>query len=336
MKHRILFISVASFAFAVAMSAQTPAAAPIPHLEKRGAVTQLIVDGRPWLGLAGELLNNAASTAENVRPVWPNLAKANLNTVLMGVGWGWTEPEEGKFDFSALDGALGDARLNGLHVVLLWFGSWKNGTSSYPPAWVKRNPDKYPVARDKDGKGREILSTLSTTNMEADGRAYAALMRHVRETDPTHTVIMIQMENEVGLLGDSRDRSKEANEAFAATGSQGADGLPAEAQGHPPAGNQEAVGRRRRQDVRNLGRGFWQWHRRRRGLHGLALRALHEPCDRDGQEGVTHTGVRERLARSTPGQKARRLPQRRSASPQSRLLAGRRAADRHTGPRTST
>ena len=216
MKLRILFISIALFAFAVATSAQPGAAAPIPHLEKQGAVTHLIVDGKPWLGLAGELLNNAASTVENVRPVWPTLAKANLNTALVGVGWGWTEPEEGKFDFSALDGALGDARSNNLHVVLLWFGSWKNGTSSYPPVWVKRNPDKYPVARDKDGKGREILSTLSTTNMEADGRAYAALMRHVRETDPTHTVIMIQMENEVGLLGDSRDRCKEANEAFAA------------------------------------------------------------------------------------------------------------------------
>ena len=216
MKHRIAFISIALLALAVTASAQTPAAAPIPHLEKRGAVTQLIVDGKPWLALAGELLNNAASTAENARPVWPNLAQANLNTALVGVGWGWTEPEEGKFDFSALDGALGDARNNGLHVVLLWFGSWKNGTSSYPPAWVKRNPDKYPVARDKDGKGREILSTLSTTNMEADGRAYAALMRHLHQTDSaTRTVIMIQMENEVGLLGDSRDRCKEANEAFA-------------------------------------------------------------------------------------------------------------------------
>jgi len=89
MRHRILFISIALSAFAVTMSAQTPAAAPIPHLEKRGAVTHLIVDGRPWLGLAGELLNNAASTAENVRPVWPNLAKANLNTALVGVGWGF-------------------------------------------------------------------------------------------------------------------------------------------------------------------------------------------------------------------------------------------------------
>ena len=121
MKLRILFISVALFAFAATAGAQTSAAAPIPHLEKRGAVTQLIVDGKPWLGLAGELLNNAASTAENVRPVWPNLAQANLNTALVGVGWGWTEPEEGKFDFSALDGALGDARNQNMRVVLLWF-----------------------------------------------------------------------------------------------------------------------------------------------------------------------------------------------------------------------
>jgi beta-galactosidase GanA len=216
MKQRIAFASIALFAFAIAANAQRAAHVPIPSLEKQGAVTHLMVDGKPWLALAGELLNNAASTAENVRPVWPNLAQANLNTVLVGVGWGWTEPEEGKFDFSALDGALGDARNHNLRVVLLWFGSWKNGTSSYPPAWVKRNPDKYPVARDKDGKGREILSTLSAANMEADGRAYAALMRHLHQTDSaTRTVIMIQMENEVGLLGDSRDRCKEANEAFA-------------------------------------------------------------------------------------------------------------------------
>ena len=216
MRHTILLSSMLLFAPAVTAIAQTQAAAPIPHLEKRGAVTQLIVDGKPWLSLAGELLNNAASTVENVRPVWPALEKAHLNTALVGVGWGWTEPEEGKFDFSALDGALRDARNHHLRVVLLWFGSWKNGTSSYPPAWVKRNWEKYPIARDKDGKGREILSALSATNREADARAYAALMRHVREVDSaTQTVLMIQMENEVGLLGDTRDRCQEANETFA-------------------------------------------------------------------------------------------------------------------------
>jgi hypothetical protein len=111
---------------------------------------------------------------------------------------------------------LRDARSHNLRVVLLWFASWKNGTSSYAPLWVKRNWEKYPIARDKDGKGREILSTLSAANREADARAFAALMRHVREVDSaTRTVIMVQVENEVGLLGDSRDRCKEANEAFA-------------------------------------------------------------------------------------------------------------------------
>jgi beta-galactosidase GanA len=212
MKNRILISCFILFAFAVTVSAQ----APIPRLEKRGAVTQLIVDGKPWLSLAGELMNNAASTAENVRPAWANLAKANLNTALVAVGWGWTEPEEGKYDFTAFDGALRDARNSNLRVVLLWFGSWKNGTSSYPPTWVKRNWEKYPIARDKDGKGREILSTLSAANRDADARAYAALLRHVREIDSdTRTIIMVQLENEVGLLGDSRDRCKEANEAFA-------------------------------------------------------------------------------------------------------------------------
>jgi beta-galactosidase GanA len=206
MRHLICWILCA-----IACSAQE-----IPRLEKRCAVTQLIVDGRPWLSLGGELLNNAASTAENARPVWSGLATMNLNTVLVGVGWSWTEPEEGRYDFSALDGALRDARNHNLRVVLLWFGSWKNGTSSYAPAWVKRNWEKYPIARDGDGKGREILSALSATNRDADARAYAALLRHVREVDSaTRTVIMIQVENEVGVLGDSRDRSKEANDAFA-------------------------------------------------------------------------------------------------------------------------
>jgi len=216
MQVRTVFTCVALFTLAGVTNAQNPAVKPMPRLEKRGAVTQLMVDEKPWLSLAGELLNNAASTAENARPVWDNLTKANLNTVLVGVGWGWIEPDEGKFDFTALDGVLKDAREHNLRVVLLWFGSWKNGTSSYPPAWVKRNWQEYPIARDKDGKGREILSTLSAANREADARAYAALLRHIREVDSaTRTVIMIQLENEVGLLGDSRDRCDEANDAFA-------------------------------------------------------------------------------------------------------------------------
>jgi beta-galactosidase GanA len=51
--------------------------------------------------------------------------------------------------------------------------------------------------------------------MQADARAFAALMRHLREVDgEAHTVLMMQVENEVGVLGDSRDRSPAANQAF--------------------------------------------------------------------------------------------------------------------------
>jgi hypothetical protein len=196
--------------------AQSQSPPSLPHLEKRGAVTQLVVDGRPYLALAGELGNNTSSTLENMRPIWPNLVKANLNTVLAAVAWSWIEPEEGRFDFTLVDGLIREARRNNLHLVFLWFGSWKNGTSSYPPAWVKREFERFPLVQGQDGKGREILTALSEVNCQADARAFAAFLRHVKEVDGSrHTVILIQVENEVGVLGLSRDFSAAANAAFA-------------------------------------------------------------------------------------------------------------------------
>ena len=128
-------------------------------------MTQLIVDGKPFLVLAGELGNNTSSTLENMKPIWPALVKINLNTVLAAVAWAWIEPEEGKFDFALVDGLIQDARRHNLRLVLLWFGSWKNGTSSYCPAWVKQDFERFPLVQDQDGKGREILSTLSDANV---------------------------------------------------------------------------------------------------------------------------------------------------------------------------
>ncbi|MEN9935774.1 MAG: hypothetical protein RLZZ387_2353 [Chloroflexota bacterium] len=188
-----------------------------PHLRVQGAVTQLIVDGGPFLVLGGELHNSSASSLAYMRPVWPRLAALGLNTVLATVSWEQVEPEEGAFDFALVDGLLEEARAHGLRLVLLWFGSWKNGVSSYAPPWVKRDATRFPRARLADGRAVEVLSTLSEAAREADARAFAALMRHLRAADgERHTVIMVQVENEVGLLGDSRDRSHEANAAFAA------------------------------------------------------------------------------------------------------------------------
>ena len=188
----------------------------IPHLlSKQGAATQLMVDGKPFLMLAGELHNSSSSSTEYMKPIWPKLAEANLNTVLAVVSWDLIEPQEGKFDFSLVDDLIKDARHYNLRLVLLWFGSWKNGVSTYVPVWVKTYCTRFPRARNADGNALEILSTFSDASRDADAKAFAALMRHIKEVDgQQHTVIMMQVENESGVLGDSRDRSKPANEAY--------------------------------------------------------------------------------------------------------------------------
>jgi hypothetical protein len=196
--------------------AQTVVVPTLPHLEKRGAATQLIVDGKPYLALAGETDNTASSSLEYMDAVWPKVVKMNLNTVLVGLGWDWVEPEEGKYDFTLVDGLLAGARKSNLHLIFLWFGSWKNGLSSFVPEWVKADQQRFPRALLKNGKSVEVLTTLSEANLQADNRAYTAFMRHLREVDSAQrTVVMIQLQNEVGLIGDSRDRSAAAEAAFA-------------------------------------------------------------------------------------------------------------------------
>lgn len=185
------------------------------HLEKHGTTTQLVVDGKPYLVLGGELTNTASSSLEYMKPVWPQMAKMHLNTVLTGMSWAQFEPQEGKFDYALVDALLAGARQQNLKVIFVWFGSWKNGLSSFAPTWVKSDQKRFPRAELGSGRSIEVLSTLSEENQKADSRAYRAFMHHLREVDSAqHTVIMIQIENEVGVLGDSRDRSEVANEAF--------------------------------------------------------------------------------------------------------------------------
>ena len=190
-------------------------ASAIPHLNTHGTATQLIVDGKPFLALAGELSNSSASSPAYMKPIWPRLVATHFNTVLATVSWELIEADEGRFDFALVDDLLKDARENNMRLVLLWFGSWKNGKSTYQPLWVKLNQAKYPLVQNEEGHGLPTLSTFSEANREADARAFAALMRHLREADGTkHTVIMMQVENEVGVLDTPRDFCPAANQAF--------------------------------------------------------------------------------------------------------------------------
>lgn len=188
---------------------------PIPYIDSQGTAARLIVDGKPFLILGGELHNSSSSSLDYMKPIWPRLARMRLNTVLTPVSWELIEPEEGKFDFKLVDGLIRDARVNNLRLVFLWFGSWKNSMSSYTPAWVKIDQLRFPRSQKSDGAGLEILSPFSETNWKTDARAFAALMRHIRNVDKNHTVIMVQVENEIGMIPEARDHSAESNQAFA-------------------------------------------------------------------------------------------------------------------------
>lgn len=207
----LVFVATLAISPAIAQRASDP-----PRLERRGAVSQLIVEGVPFMVLGGEVHNSSSSSLAHMAPIWPRLAAMNLNTVLVPISWEQMEPREGVYDFSLVDGLIRDARRHDMRLGLLWFGTWKNMVSSYAPAWVRRDRARFPAVIDRAGNALPILSTFGVEGQAADGHAFAALMGHLRQIDGAqHTVLMVQVENEVGLGSGERDHSEAANRAFA-------------------------------------------------------------------------------------------------------------------------
>lgn len=203
----------------------------MPVIQQNGAVKQLFVDGRPFIMLSGEIHNSTASSVESLKPVFENAAALHLNTVISTVSWELTEPEEGRFDFSLVDAQIAEARRLKLRLALIWFGTYKTAHSSYVPDWVKVDRKRFPPMMFKTRPDRRTLFPLGGLSVgeggigaltpfgeetiKADANAFRALMRHIREVDAQHTVIMMQVENEPGSFGDSRDRSPLAEAAWA-------------------------------------------------------------------------------------------------------------------------
>ncbi len=191
-------------------------AGDIPHLRRFGEHLYLFVENKPFLMLGGEVGNSAATELSYLEPAWPRFKQMRMNTVLVPVYWDLIEPEEGRFDFSQVDGLIEQARAHQMRLVLLWFGTWKNSMSCYAPAWVKQDWRRFERVRLKDGRTLEILSAFCPENLRADTAAFQALMRHLRQVDEKQqTVLMVQVENEVGMLEDAREWGRAANEAFA-------------------------------------------------------------------------------------------------------------------------
>jgi hypothetical protein len=185
----------------------------IPYLSKKGTATQLMVDDKPFLMIAGELHNSSASTVEYMEPLFPKLKAMHLNSVFVTVAWEQFEPEEGVYDYKLIDAILKNAKENDLRVALLWFATWKNGESSYTPLWVKKDTKRFWRVKTKDGQEIETMSPFCEATKEADAKAFTALMTYLKKVDKDRTVILMQPQNEVGLFQDI-DYNKSSLKAF--------------------------------------------------------------------------------------------------------------------------
>ena len=213
--NKLLLFFLLLTAFLSAQSPRQIGKNDIPHLEKQGNTVQLIVNGKLFLMLAGETGNSSASDLNYMDKIWPKLVKMHLNTLVVPVYWELLEPEEGVFDFTLVDSIITAARIHNIKLVFLWFGTWKNSMSCYVPLWIKTDEKRFPRTRERSGKAEEILTPFDTTNRNTDANAFSNLMKHIRNFDEKEqTVVLVQVENEIGMIPDARDYCKSANEVF--------------------------------------------------------------------------------------------------------------------------
>ena len=207
----------ASFAGAIqAQAAKDQAGArPLPHLVKKDGRFALFVDDAPYLVLGAEdLMLGVESTWPRRPKVWQAMDYLNVNTVEIPVYWNQFEPRPGQYDYAAIDRLLNEARQHKVRLVPLWFGTYKNGSQHYMPDWMKLDPVRYAHALDKDGNAVDSPSPYAAASLDADKKAFTALMRHLKAVDPQRTVIMVQVENETGTWGCVRDYSPAAQKLF--------------------------------------------------------------------------------------------------------------------------
>jgi beta-galactosidase GanA len=188
-------------------------AAELPRMVEQNGRHALLVDGEPFLLLSAQV-NNSSNYPAALEEVWPAIEEIGANTIQVPIAWEQVEPAEGELDFSFVDTLLEEARERDLRVILLWFGAFKNTAPWYAPAWVKLDNDRFPRIVKRDGELSYALTPLSRTTLRADKRAFAALMRHLAASDPAHTVLLVQVENETGTYGTVRDYSPAAEALF--------------------------------------------------------------------------------------------------------------------------
>jgi hypothetical protein len=185
----------------------------MPRIVEKDGRHALLVDGQPFFILGGQAHNSSAWPGM-LPQVWSAIEAMHANTLEVPIYWEQIEAQPGKFDFSLVDILLDQSREHKVHLVLLWFATWKNGSNHYMPEWMKRDAEKYPNITGRNGRPVDSPSPHTQAAMEADAKAFAAVMGHLKEADPQYTVLMVQVQNEPGSWGSVRDYSPAAQKLF--------------------------------------------------------------------------------------------------------------------------
>jgi hypothetical protein len=168
------------------------------------------VNGQPFFPLGGQSRNSSGYNDCESETAFQAVKLIHGNTLEIPVYWEQIEPQEGVFDFTSVGALLANARRYEIKLVLLWFGTWKNGNMDYVPGWVKTTPSRFKRVIAPTGKAVWVLSSHCQANLDADRRAFMALCQYLRECDHAErTVIALQVENEPGILGSDRDYGTE-------------------------------------------------------------------------------------------------------------------------------
>ncbi len=204
--------ALASTGFSLPARAQTTVGS-LPRIVQKDGRHALFVDGAPYL-ILGVQVNNSSAWPAMLPKVWPAVEAMHANTVEMPIYWEQFEPQQGHFDYTVLDALLTQARQHRVNLILLWFGTWKNGSGHYMPEWMKRSPELGTHIVDAKGRPLDSPSPYAKAALAADIRAFSALMTRLKAVDPQHTVLMVQVQNEPGTWGSVRDYSPAAQKLF--------------------------------------------------------------------------------------------------------------------------
>ncbi len=190
---------------------------PIPRLVHKDGRFALFVDDAPYLILGVEDQDLGLESTWPLHPKdWAAMEYLHANTIEIPIYWDQIEPQPGQFDFTSIDRLLTEARQHNVRLVLLWFATWKNGSQHYMPDWMLLDPGRYSHMINRNGQAVDSPSPFATASLEADKRAFAAVMGHLKEADAQRTVIMVQVENEPGSWESVRDFSPAAQRFFEA------------------------------------------------------------------------------------------------------------------------